>query len=136
MKPINKKALSGAATPAQGHSESLHSRSDVQTTLRPHERKHELIVLVLTRGIVIRITGKRLVQTARLLLKTGRTGFTSGEASPFGWARRTSAYVHALRGLGVPIETLRERTPDGMLIGRYRLSEAVMVISQDKERAQ
>lgn len=128
MKRTSKKALSGAATPAQGHSESLDSTSEAQTTPRSSERKQELSVQVLPSGTVIRITGKRLVQTMKLLLDTGQAGFTSGEASPLGWARRTSAYVCALRGLGVPIDTLQEHAPDGATIGRYRLSGAVVVM--------
>ena len=69
----------------------------------------------------------REAQTLALLVTTGPRGFTSGEASPLGWARRTSAYVHKLRRLGLPIATVREKTPDGALVARYTLAAAVVV---------
>lgn len=70
----------------------------------------------------------REAQTLALLAARGPQGFTSGEASPLGWGRRTSAYVYKLRRLGVPIETTREGTPDGACIGRYRLSRPVELL--------
>lgn len=69
----------------------------------------------------------REAQTLALLVTTGPRGFTSGEASPLGWARRTSAYVHKLRRLGLPIATVREKTPDGALVARYTLAAPVVV---------
>ena len=70
----------------------------------------------------------REAQTLKLLMARGRKGFTSGEASPMAWARRTSAYVHKLRRAGVPIATTRERTPDGASVARYTLSGPVTVV--------
>jgi hypothetical protein len=68
----------------------------------------------------------REAQTLRLLIDRGAAGVTSGEASPLGWARRTSAYVLKLRRLGFPIETSRERIGDAN-VGRYRLTASVSV---------
>lgn len=70
----------------------------------------------------------REAQTLKLLMARGRKGFTSGEASPLAWARRTSAYIHKLRRAGVPIATARERTPDGASVARYTLSGPVTVV--------
>nr|WP_314135727.1 hypothetical protein [uncultured Brevundimonas sp.] len=70
----------------------------------------------------------RDAQTLALLLTTGPCGFTSGEASRLGWARRTSAYVHKLRRLGLPILTEREKTADGAVVARYILAGAVAVV--------
>ncbi|MFN3815161.1 hypothetical protein [Brevundimonas sp.] len=67
----------------------------------------------------------REAQTLALLLTTGPRGFTSGEASPLGWARRTSAYIFKLRRLGLPIATAREATPDGARVARYTLAGPV-----------
>lgn len=69
----------------------------------------------------------REAQTLALLVTTGPRGFTSGEASPLGWARRTSAYVHKLRRRGLPIATVREKTPDGASVARYTLAAPVVV---------
>ena len=80
-------------------------------------------------GPVILIPGGRKAQTMRLLLAVGSRGFTKGEASPYGWARHTGDYVFRLRGMGVPIETIREPLPDGTRIGRYRLSERVVALN-------
>lgn len=71
----------------------------------------------------------REAQTLALLVTTGPRGFTSGEASHLGWARRTSAYVHKLRRLGLPIATVREKTPDGATVARYTLAASVVVKS-------
>lgn len=70
----------------------------------------------------------REAQTLKLLIDTAPRGFTSGEASPLAWARRTSAYIHDLRGAGVPIATTRERTPDGA-VARDSLSGQVTVVN-------
>ncbi len=69
----------------------------------------------------------REAQTLALLVTTAPRGFTSGEASPLGWARRTSAYIHKLRRLGLPIATVREKTPDGATVARYTLAAPVVV---------
>lgn len=71
----------------------------------------------------------RQAQTLALLIQCGPAGVTSGEASPLGWARRTSAYVGKLRQAGVPIVTTWERVADAT-IGRYTLAGPVVVIGK------
>lgn len=66
----------------------------------------------------------RDAQTLRLLVARGRRGFTSGEASEAGWARRTSAYIHRLRELGFPIESISETAGEAR-VARYRLTAEV-----------
>lgn len=75
----------------------------------------------------------REAQTLALLIQKGAAGFTSGEASPLGWARRTSHYIFKLRGLGFPIVTAREPTPDGSVVARYSLAGRVCVVSKGGE---
>lgn len=70
----------------------------------------------------------REAQTLHLLIKKGAAGFTSGEASPLGWARRTSHYIMKLRRAGFPIGMVREETPDGSRVGRYFLLAAVEIL--------
>jgi len=70
----------------------------------------------------------REAQTLDLLIQCGAKGLTSGEASPFGWARRTSAYIKKLRVGGVNITTTREPASDAV-IGRYRLSDSLTVVA-------
>ena len=70
----------------------------------------------------------RKAQTLLLLIAKGAKGFTSGDASPLGWARRTSAYIYKLRQMGVPILTTWETTSDGARIGRYTLQAPVTVV--------
>lgn len=69
----------------------------------------------------------RFAQTLLLLVEAGSRGVTSGEASPLGWARRTSHYVHILRRLGLDIATVWERA-DGVRIGRYILESPVVLL--------
>lgn len=69
----------------------------------------------------------REAQTLRLLVEKGPRGFTSGEASPLHWARRTSQYVHKLRRLGVDVATVREQVGDAR-IGRYILNSPVVLL--------
>lgn len=71
----------------------------------------------------------RNAETLALLIRCGTAGLTSGEASPLGWARRTSAYVFNLRRLGLDIITVREAAPDGAVVARYRLDTALEVVS-------
>ena len=73
------------------------------------------------------VTG-RVAQTLTLLVQTGPKGFTSGEASPLGWARRTSHYILKLRELGLEILTVWEKAGD-CRIGRYVLLTPVVVIA-------
>jgi len=72
-------------------------------------------------GIRITVTGRQ-AQTLALLIERGLRGFTSGEASPFGWARRTSHYISCLRKLGLQIETRWELAGEGVRVGRYVLA--------------
>ena len=72
----------------------------------------------------------REAQTLALLMTKGAAGFTSGEASGYGWARRTSAYIHKLRRLGIPITADRETTADGAVIARYSLAGPVTLLEQ------
>lgn len=76
---------------------------------------------------IISVTGRE-AQTLALLIERGPIGFTSGDASPLGWARRTSAYVHKLRRLGLPITTRRETTRDGASVARYTLAGTVTIV--------
>ena len=78
-------------------------------------------------GAPIVVSG-RVAQTLLLLIETGGRGFTSGEASPYRWARRTSHYVFVLRSLGVHIDTLRELAGD-VRIGRYILRSRVTLVT-------
>jgi hypothetical protein len=73
----------------------------------------------------------REAQTLALLIHYESRGFTSGDASPLDWARRTSHYVFKLRGAGIPIATTREVTPDGSCVGRYTLTAPVRVIARE-----
>ena len=75
----------------------------------------------------------REAQTLALLIQYGRRGFTSGEASRLGWARRTSHYVHKLRTAGLIISTTREMADDAR-IGRYTLQTLVKVIDVEGEQ--
>lgn len=79
-------------------------------------------------GELVTVAGRE-AQTLDLLLATGPRGFTSGEASPLGWARRTSAYVHKLRRLGIPILTVWETVGDAR-VGRYVLAAGLLVVER------
>jgi hypothetical protein len=72
----------------------------------------------------------REARTLGLLIDCGSRGFTSGEASPLGWAFRCSHYVFKLRGAGLNIETMREKAGDAV-VGRYMLRSRVGVISRE-----
>lgn len=71
----------------------------------------------------------RQAQTLALLVAKGPRGFTSGEASLLGWARRTSHYIYMLRAAGLAIETVGERAGDAR-IGRYVLIRPVKVVAR------
>ncbi|WP_137803619.1 hypothetical protein [Caulobacter sp. 3R27C2-B] len=90
-------------------------------------KKPKLWVRIGTEGPDLLVEGRE-AQTLALLLTKGAAGFTSGEASPLAWARRTSAYVHKLRRVGVPIGLDWEQTPDGSRVGRYFLSGPVALL--------
>lgn len=78
-------------------------------------------------GVTMTFTGRE-AQTLDLLIKCGAAGVTSGEASPMGWARRTSAYVLKLRQAGVSITTTRE-SASGATVGRYTLLDQFTVVA-------
>lgn len=101
--------------------------------LRGKHFSHNMLMHPVKPFLIIRLGGRalevkgRAAQTLALLIKAGATGFTSGEASPLGWARRTSAYIKHLRDLGVSIVTQYEKAGDAR-IGRYILMEPVVVL--------
>lgn len=107
---------------AAGGAGRLHSRSG-----KPSERSTKRVnrkprlTFGATDGSRITVRGRQ-AQTLALLVERGLRGFTSGEASPFGWARRTSHYISCLRKLGLQIETRREPAGDGAKVGRYILA--------------
>lgn len=103
-------------------------RADHNT--RANDGKLVLAARIPPSGVPFTVNG-RSAQTLHLLNTTGPQGFTSGEASSLAWARRTSAYVHKLRRLGVPIATTREATSDGAMVARYCLAGPVVLIAQD-----
>lgn len=98
------------------------ARPDHSTTAEAG--KASLTVLLDGRTVTVR---GRMAQTLALLIQTGPRGFTSGEASPLGWARRTSHYVSKLRQLGFSILTQWEEAGDAR-VGRYVLSGPVAVV--------
>ncbi len=77
--------------------------------------------------------GKPLVATGRiaptltLLRRAGEAGITSGEASVYHWARRTSDYVFRLRAMGVDIDMKLEPAGDAF-VGRYTLRSRVTIL--------
>lgn len=85
------------------------------------------VTFIVEGGEPVTVRGRQ-AQTLALLAERGPRGFTSGEASPLGWARRTSHYIHCLRELGVQIETRRESAGDGSRIGRYALSAPLRLV--------
>ena len=100
-------------------------RSDLNTTAKAI--KASLTVRLDDRTLTVE---GRLAQTLSLLIQCGNRGVTAGEASPLGWARRTSHYVHELRQLGFPILTEWEEAGDAR-IGRYILMAGVAVVARD-----
>lgn len=99
---------------------------------------HRLNIRLLPRGRTIVVFGRQ-ADTLALLIERGEQGFTSGEASRLGWARRTSDYVHRLRARGVTITTTPERSGDA-IVGRYRLDCSLEILDtsepmQDPEAA-
>lgn len=91
-------------------------------------RRKGLTACVLPDGDPITVRG-RDAETLKLLIRQGALGFTSGEASPLGWARRTSHYIFKLRRAGFPIMTVREKAGDAC-VGRYSLNAPIEVISE------
>ncbi|WP_443749394.1 winged helix domain-containing protein [Asticcacaulis solisilvae] len=76
--------------------------------------------VLLDGGEEIHLTGMEAC-TYRLLDECKERGLTQGEANPPGLAFRWPVYISGLRGKGIGIETLWERTPSGARIGRYIL---------------
>lgn len=103
----------------------------VASSKPPRRRRLTLTVRVLPGGKPITLVGRE-AQTLKLLIECGGRGFTCGEASPFGWARRTPAYIHDLRRKGIPIASSLENTPDGARVARYRLVVTVEVIVEEE----
>lgn len=91
--------------------------------------REALTARVLPDGHPVTVKGRE-AQSLRLLIRVGPAGFTSGEASPLGWARRTSHYIMKLRRAGFPIGMVREGTPDGSMVGRYSLDAPVEVLAE------
>ena len=89
-------------------------------------RNPSMMVRKLPEGEAFIVRG-RAAQTLALLIEVGDKGFNSGEASPLGWARRTSAYVFVLRESGLDIATDRERVADAS-VARYRLNSRIEVL--------
>lgn len=75
-----------------------------------------------------RFTGRE-AQTLNELIRAGDAGLTSGDFSSYGWARRTSAYVHKLR-VWLDISTTYEVVPPDATVGRYRLQTPVVVVAR------
>ena len=107
----------------QGRPNNSRTRSTAQLTFR-----------VPPDGAPVTVTGRE-AQTLALLIATAPRGFTSGEASPLGWARRTSHYVFRLRRLGVQIITTPEEAGDAR-VGRYALVGPLVVVPPEGESGQ
>ena len=117
---------SGAGWTALGAPEIARGKASPSTKSR--RELEALKARVLPHGRPVTVKGRE-AQTLRLLIRNGPAGFTSGEASPMGWARRTSHYVWKLRAAGFPVATTREETPDGCRVGRYSLMAPVVIVA-------
>ena len=126
MTKAHKRGPLGAATPKGPMESEVLLQIHVKGT-STDSTSQGFDVLLVPDGLTIKVPAGRLAQTMRLLLQCGEDGFTSGDASPLGWARRTSGYIHDLRKLGIPIETRWESLSDGVRIGRYLLAAQVEV---------
>jgi hypothetical protein len=121
MNPAAGDTANGVRKPSRGAGRSEHN------TARKAD-KPSLRVRIWPDGERVNVEGRE-AQTLALLLTTGPRGFTSGEASHLGWARRTSAYIFKLRRLGLPIATARETTQDGAWVARYTLVGRVVLLT-------
>lgn len=117
----------GGVSAPTGTRSYAHCKARLFTKRRP--KREALTACVNPDGQPVRLTGRE-AQTLRLLVHVGPAGFTSGETSPLGWARRTSHYVFRLRGYEFPIITTREPTPDGARVARYSLAAPVRIIAK------
>jgi hypothetical protein len=121
-----KESSGGAPTPAGA---VINAPCKATKTNKARRVLEALSVRLLADGQPLTVHG-RLAQTLALLIRVGARGFTSGEASSLGWARRTSHYIFALRGLGVPIGKTLEATPDGARVARYHLTAPVVAVTE------
>jgi hypothetical protein len=119
-------AASAKANGVRGAFVVVRPPSDITTHPK---RQPQYWARILPNGEPFRI-GKREAQTLGLLIEKGLVGFTSGEASPLGWARRTSDYIHRLRRKGVAIVTMRETVADGARVARYTLADRVELTAE------
>lgn len=115
----------GAGGTARGTPEIARGKAPSSTKSR--REREALTARVLPDGAPVTVRGRE-AQTLGLLIRKGPAGFTSGEASPMGWARRSSDYIFKLRGKGFPIATTLEDTADGCRVGRYSLSAPVVIV--------
>jgi hypothetical protein len=123
----NKHKGSGAGRTAHGAPEIALGQAPFSS--KSHRSREALTAQVLPNGEPVTVVGRQ-AQTLRLLIVRGAAGFTSGEASPLGWARRTSHYVMQLRRAGFPIGMVREPATDGSRVGRYFLGSPVAVLAE------
>ena len=72
----------------------------------------------------------RIAQTLLILIRAGARGITSGEASVYRWARRTSDYVFRLRAMGVDINMALEPAGDAY-VGRYTLRSRITLLKPE-----
>jgi hypothetical protein len=113
----------GGTHPRAAHLED-GAQADARTETKAKPRRPQLTVRLCDSGATLTLKG-RVAQTLEALMDRGDGGATSGDLSPLGWARRTSAYVHRLRHVfGLAIATRRERHGDAS-VGRYRLETAL-----------
>ena len=127
MTPEKRRPAAGSSRGGPSDSVSGQGRADLNPQNRA--RQFRLTFRILPDGPRVTVTG-RVAQTLALLIKTGPKGFTSGEASPLGWARRTSHYILELRRRGLLILTVWESAGD-CRIGRYILQSPVSVVPEE-----
>lgn len=125
MQPFNERAAAGDTATALDRLAYAKATSST----KGRRSREAITVRVLPDGAQFTAWGRE-AQTLRLLLRTGTMGFTSGEASPLGWARRTSHYVFKLRRAGIPITTTWETTADGARVARYSLASRLEVVTE------
>jgi hypothetical protein len=115
----------GATSPSASHLRRAHLNG-ARPQSKPKPIKAQARIRRLDSGVVQFLKG-RPAQTLLELHRRGVAGATSGELSPLGWARRSSAYVFDLRAMGFEIETQYEEMGDA-LVGRYILRTALEVL--------
>ena len=101
-------------------------RKAARPETKPKPKKVQVTIQRHDSGLVQTVTG-RPAQTLLELHRRGQAGATSGELSPLHWARRSSAYIADLRGMGFEIETRYEPAGDAV-VGRYILVTAFDVL--------